>query len=206
MPASLRYRTLIFNSRLREANVCGEWESTRTFPFMREAATARMQEHWALRELIGYIRSWSATARYTKQNGVDPAAVLEQGMEHEWGDPTSARKITWPLSLRIGVNPRSWFRSSLQQVILAPMSIEPLARFRGRIECRSDGCGPLGLILSGYTEGRPRELVHLAFAGMAPEDFPQFLESPTVERLDTESYAIASAARRWTVNARAAHL
>jgi hypothetical protein len=86
------------------------------------------------------------------------------------------------------------------------MSSAPLARFLGRIECRFDGCGPLGLILSGYTEGRPRELVHLAFAGMAPAHFPQFLESPTVERLDTERYAISSNARRWTVSARAAHL
>jgi hypothetical protein len=64
-----------------------------------------MQEYWSLRELIGYIRSWSATARYVEQHGVDPAVILEQGLEQEWGNPQSARKIVWPLSLRIGMKP-----------------------------------------------------------------------------------------------------
>jgi hypothetical protein len=64
-----------------------------------------MQEHWSLRQLIGYTRSWSATARYVEQNGVDPAAHLEKTLQSEWGDPDSVRRIDWPLSLRIGVKP-----------------------------------------------------------------------------------------------------
>jgi hypothetical protein len=91
-------------------------------------------------------------------------------------------------------------------VILAPMNGEPLARFLGHIECRFDGCGPLGLTLSGYTADRPQELVHLAFTGNAPADFPRILESPKVERLNSENYSITSGARHWTVSARAAHL
>lgn len=79
---------------------------TLPFPFAELAPPSfDMQEHWSLRELIGYIRSWSATARYVEQHGIDPAIVLEQGLEHEWGDPTSERKIIWPLSLRIGMKP-----------------------------------------------------------------------------------------------------
>ena len=65
----------------------------------------QMQEHWSLRQLIGYTRSWSATARYVEQNGVDPAAHLEKSLQSEWGDPDSVRRIDWPLSLRIGVKP-----------------------------------------------------------------------------------------------------
>ena len=64
-----------------------------------------MQEDWSLPQLIGYTRSWSATARYVQQNGVDPALLLEQSLQPEWGDPNSMRRISWPLSLRIGVKP-----------------------------------------------------------------------------------------------------
>jgi SAM-dependent methyltransferase len=80
----------------------------RTLPFPFTELTPSsfdMQEYWSLRELLGYIRSWSATARYVEQHGVDPAVILEQGLEQEWGNPQSARKIVWPLSLRIGMKP-----------------------------------------------------------------------------------------------------
>jgi hypothetical protein len=48
--------------------------------------------------------------------------------------------------------------------------------------------------------------VHLSFAGTAPADFPQALESATIERVGEQSYRILSGARIWTVSARAAHL
>jgi hypothetical protein len=87
-----------------------------------------------------------------------------------------------------------------------PMTGESLVTFRGRVDCRRDGCGPLGLILSGHTTQHPEELLHLAFAGAAPADFPPTLENANIQRLDAENYRISSAARAWTVNARAAHL
>jgi hypothetical protein len=84
--------------------------------------------------------------------------------------------------------------------------VQVLVQFSGKIECRRDGCGPLGLILCGHTAQRPQELVHLSFAGAAPEDFPQTLDDATVTRTGAESYCITSGTRSWTVNARAAHL
>jgi SAM-dependent methyltransferase len=63
-----------------------------------------MQEEWSLPQLIGYIRSWSATACYVERNGVDPAEALEKSLHCIWGDPESLRTISWPLSLRIGRN------------------------------------------------------------------------------------------------------
>jgi SAM-dependent methyltransferase len=65
----------------------------------------RMHEHWSLRQLIGYTRSWSASARYVERNGVDPAALLERSLQPRWGDPDSVRRIVWPLSVRIAVKP-----------------------------------------------------------------------------------------------------
>jgi hypothetical protein len=81
-----------------------------------------------------------------------------------------------------------------------------LATFVGRVNCRSDGCGPLGLVLCGHTAHRPQELLYFSFSGTAPADLPKTLESATIERVGDQSYRILSGARIWTVSARAAHL
>jgi hypothetical protein len=90
--------------------------------------------------------------------------------------------------------------------ILGPMSGESLVTFCGPVECRVDGCGPLGVILSGHTPLHPEEVVHLAFAGAAPADFPQTLQNAIVVRASEEHYRISAGARVWTVRARATHL
>lgn len=84
--------------------------------------------------------------------------------------------------------------------------MQELVQFSGKIECRRDGCGPLGLTLCGHTAHRPKELVQLSFAAAAPHDLPRSLDGATVTRTGAESYRITSGARSWTVNARAAHL
>jgi hypothetical protein len=81
-----------------------------------------------------------------------------------------------------------------------------VVQFRGRVDCRRDGCGPLGLILSGNTAHHPQERVHLSFAGAAPEDLPQTLDAAAVARVGEERFSITSGARSWTLSARAAHL
>jgi hypothetical protein len=86
------------------------------------------------------------------------------------------------------------------------MSAESVVTFCGQVDCRFDGCGPLGLILSGHTRERPEELVHVAFAGAAPADFPRTLDGASIERLGAESFRISSGARIWSVSARAAHV
>ena len=37
-----------------------------------------MEEQWDRAHLLGYLRTWSATARYVDAQGVDPVAVLEE--------------------------------------------------------------------------------------------------------------------------------
>jgi hypothetical protein len=86
------------------------------------------------------------------------------------------------------------------------MKVAAVVQFSGRVDCRRGGCGPLGLILSGHTAHHPQELVHLSFAGAAPEDLPQTLDNAAVARVCEERYCITSGARSWTVTARAAHL
>jgi SAM-dependent methyltransferase len=79
---------------------------TLSFPYPQlPSPVFAMQEEWSLSQLIGYSRSWSATARYAERNGSDPALLLEKSLLPEWGDPQLLRCISWPLSLRIGMKP-----------------------------------------------------------------------------------------------------
>jgi len=80
----------------------------RTLPFVFPELTPptfEMQEDWSLRQLSGYVRSWSATARYLERNAVDPTVSLEESLAYLWGNPDELRRISWPLSMRIGVKP-----------------------------------------------------------------------------------------------------
>jgi len=73
------------------------------FPFAEIAAPHfSMEARWALSELLGYMRSWSATGRFIAANGYDPVIPLEKELAPQWGAPDGRRKIEWPLSLRVG--------------------------------------------------------------------------------------------------------
>ena len=73
------------------------------FPFTRIAAPEfAMQQHWPLPQLLGYLRSWSATSRYMADKGHDPVDALERELTPLWGDPARARRISWPLSILTG--------------------------------------------------------------------------------------------------------
>jgi SAM-dependent methyltransferase len=73
------------------------------FPFERiEAPAFAMAVDWTLDELLAYFRSWSATARYVRENGTDPVAALADRLAAPWGDPRTRRRVAWPLSVLVG--------------------------------------------------------------------------------------------------------
>jgi ubiquinone/menaquinone biosynthesis C-methylase UbiE len=73
------------------------------FPFAEMRAPAfHMEAHWTLEQLLGYFSTWSATNRYIKTTGRNPIEPLYADLQHVWGDAKQTRKITWPLSVRIG--------------------------------------------------------------------------------------------------------
>ena len=77
---------------------------TLPFPFPElEAPRFVMQEEWTLPELLGYLRTWSATQRFYELVGRDPVNQLERQLTPLWGDPASPRLIRWPLSLRVAL-------------------------------------------------------------------------------------------------------
>lgn len=77
-----------------------------SFPFPElDPPSFRMQERWDRTHLLGFLRTWSGTARYVEQVGRDPVEELERRIVGDWSDPRSQRLITWPLLLRVGRRP-----------------------------------------------------------------------------------------------------
>lgn len=77
--------------------------STIDFPFA-EVTSPRfeLRADWTLAQLLGYLRTWSSTATYVEQHGIDPVVALEPTLAAEWGDAARARVIRWPIHLRAG--------------------------------------------------------------------------------------------------------
>ncbi len=73
------------------------------FPFERlEVPELRLEECWPLIQLTGYMRTWSASARYRKLHGVDPVVEVERELSAVWGNPEDRRAISWPLVVLAG--------------------------------------------------------------------------------------------------------
>ncbi len=78
------------------------------FPFPELAAPDfHLEARWTLAELVGYTRSWSATARYVARHGRDPTASLEASLRESWGEPDRPRLVRWPFVVRVGRIPDS---------------------------------------------------------------------------------------------------
>jgi SAM-dependent methyltransferase len=77
------------------------------FPFEEMPAPAfAMSATWRLHDLLGYLRTWSATTRCMAAIAADPVAELAARMASSWGEGV-AHPIRWPLSLRVGRKPES---------------------------------------------------------------------------------------------------
>ncbi len=73
------------------------------FPFEEVSAPVfSMEESWTLGDLIGYLGTWSATTRYRAATGQDPLRPLAEALRALWGGDERARRIRWPLALRVG--------------------------------------------------------------------------------------------------------
>jgi len=83
-----------------------QWIGTRfaelPLPFAEFAAPAfEMAAHWRLQDLLGYVRTWSATQRFITARGFDPVPQLGGQLAPLWGNPEQARSVRWPLHVRL---------------------------------------------------------------------------------------------------------
>jgi SAM-dependent methyltransferase len=58
-----------------------------------------MGTRWAVDDMLGYLRTWSACQRYRRQHGDDPVERIEDELRAAWG--TATRAVRWPLTLRV---------------------------------------------------------------------------------------------------------
>ena len=73
------------------------------FPFDEVSVPALdLEMRWTLPELAGYLRTWSATARFAGEHGFDPVVRLERSLAEHWDAPDFRRRVRWPLYLRAG--------------------------------------------------------------------------------------------------------
>ena len=86
-----------------ERQIVRDGYRTVPFPFDRiDAPSFTLKRDWTLAELAGYLRSWSATARYISEHGTDPVVEFERSVLARWGDPTRPRRVSWPLVVLAG--------------------------------------------------------------------------------------------------------
>jgi SAM-dependent methyltransferase len=73
------------------------------FPFQEiDSPTFEMTAQWDLAHLVGYLKSWSSTQRFIAAKGDDPIDKIRKDLSTAWGDPNRARRVEWPLTLRVG--------------------------------------------------------------------------------------------------------
>ena len=73
------------------------------FPFTEVTSPGfAIETAWGLATLLGYIGSWSAVQRYKDGRGHDPVPQLGARLAPLWGAPGAARRLSWPLRLRVG--------------------------------------------------------------------------------------------------------
>lgn len=86
-----------------ERQIVRDGYRTVPFPFETIAAPSfTLIREWTLDELSGYLRSWSATARYAAELGRDPVVGFEEALVERWGGPSTRRRVLWPLVVLAG--------------------------------------------------------------------------------------------------------
>jgi SAM-dependent methyltransferase len=86
-----------------ERRYVDEHYTTIPFPFEEIVpAPFAMELEWNLEHLLGYLGTWSAVKEYERLVGVNPLSLVGEELAAAWGEPATPRRISWPLSLRVG--------------------------------------------------------------------------------------------------------
>lgn len=71
------------------------------FAFTEIAAPEfEMTAEWRIDQLLGYLRTWSATQRFMAAEKRDPLDGVAKELRSAWGD--ERRRVVWPLTVRAG--------------------------------------------------------------------------------------------------------
>ena len=74
------------------------------FPFVAlDPPGFEMHARWRLRDLVGYLASWSAAQAFERAHGYSPLREVEAELPAAWGDAQQVRPVRWPVCLRVAV-------------------------------------------------------------------------------------------------------
>ncbi len=97
------YSEIIGNYWPAERHLVEDGYKNLFFPFSKiKAPSFNMTAKWSLRELIGYLNTWSAVNLYIKDKGVNPLEIIIKDLCDNWGDPLKPHNVTWQLTVIIG--------------------------------------------------------------------------------------------------------
>lgn len=97
------YRDVVGDYWPAERRFVEDGYASLSFPFEPLAlGDFQMTAEWNLDELVGYVGTWSAVARYRKERGEDPLVELRARLARTWGPPETKHHVAWPLALRVG--------------------------------------------------------------------------------------------------------
>lgn len=73
------------------------------FPFTEVTiAPSCIEREWNLQQLLGYVRTWTATRRAQKSGAAKLVTAFEDDMSRLWGDAQQTRRVRWPIAVRAG--------------------------------------------------------------------------------------------------------
>jgi SAM-dependent methyltransferase len=97
------YRDRVGEYWPRERSIVERGYASLDFPFDEiEVPPFTMEKEWALEDLLGYVRTWSAVRRFMAARGEDPVLALERELAPAWGPSPGPRRAVWDLDLRVG--------------------------------------------------------------------------------------------------------
>ena len=65
-----------------------------------ETPAFEMTAEWSVEQLLGYLRTWSATQRFMAAEKRDPLNEVEAELRAVWGE--KEQRVIWPLTLKVG--------------------------------------------------------------------------------------------------------
>ncbi len=73
------------------------------FPFTEVTiAPSCIEREWNLQQLLGYVRTWTATRQAQKSGAAKLVTAFEDDMNRLWGDALHSRRVRWPIAVRAG--------------------------------------------------------------------------------------------------------
>lgn len=86
-----------------ERTLVDEGYRTIDFPFVEIAAPPlQIRRQWTLKELLGYISTWSAVRRAREAGREDILHAFADEFAEAWGDAGLRRPVAWPIKMRVG--------------------------------------------------------------------------------------------------------